>query len=62
MSATIALEGAHANEGYANLGGPKDGPELMMMSKRRHQKNTQIHSSKHATSCSSSSSAIVADI
>ncbi|CAM6084851.1 unnamed protein product [Calypogeia fissa] len=28
------LEGAHADEGYANTGGPKDGPVLTMMSKR----------------------------
>lgn len=34
MSASMALEGAHADEGYANLGGPKDGPVLTMMSKR----------------------------
>lgn len=34
MSATMALEGAHADEGYANLGGLKDGPVLTMMSKR----------------------------
>lgn len=30
----MALEGAHADEGYANIGGPKDGPVLTMMSKR----------------------------
>lgn len=30
----MALEGAHADEGYANTGGGKDGPVLTMMSKR----------------------------
>ncbi|KAG0576061.1 hypothetical protein M758_5G051500 [Ceratodon purpureus] len=31
----MALEGAHADEGYASIaGGPKDGPVLTMMSKR----------------------------
>lgn len=35
MSAGMALEGAHADEGYASIvGGPKDGPVLTMMSKR----------------------------
>ena len=34
MAAAMALEGAHADEGYANIGGPKDGPVLTMMSKR----------------------------
>lgn len=30
----MALEGSHADEGYANIGGAKDGPVLTMMSKR----------------------------
>ncbi|XP_024365739.1 uncharacterized protein [Physcomitrium patens] len=34
MSGTMALEGSHADEGYANTGEPKYGPVLTMMSKR----------------------------
>lgn len=35
LEMAMALEGAHADEGYASVvGGPKDGPVLTMMSKR----------------------------
>ncbi|CAK9883321.1 unnamed protein product [Sphagnum jensenii] len=46
------LEGAHADEGYANTGGPKDGPVLTMMSKRlrglrkKYNRILQIEESK----------------
>ncbi len=46
------LVGAHADEGYANTGGPKDGPVLTMMSKRlrglrkKYNRILQIEDSK----------------
>ncbi|CAK9199892.1 unnamed protein product [Sphagnum jensenii] len=46
------LVGAHADEGYANTGGPKDGPVLTMMSKRlrglrkKYNRILQIEESK----------------